>query len=64
MKTVKKAYVQSRIEDDAIKHVTSRFRKNSIKSFLIAEAIFDDLKHVYDDSNKKQSFLKEYRNLK
>jgi hypothetical protein len=56
--------VQSGIEDDVIQHVASRFRKNNIKSFLTAEAVFDDLKRVYDDSNRKQIFLKEYRNLK
>jgi hypothetical protein len=63
-KAVKKAYVQSRIEKNVIKHVTSRFRKNSIKSFLTAKAIFDDLKWVYDDSNRKQIFLKKYQDIK
>ncbi len=47
-----------------MKHLASRFKKDSIKSFLIAEEIFDDLNRVFDDSNKRVNALKAYRRLK
>ncbi len=62
--TSKKTYVRTRIDEDSMKHLASRFKKNSIKSFLIAEEIFDDLNRVFDDSNKRINALKAYRRLK
>jgi hypothetical protein len=47
-----------------MKHLASRFKKDSIKSFLIAEEIFDDLNRMFDDFNKKVNVLKTYRRLK
>jgi hypothetical protein len=64
IETNKKAYVRTRIDEDAMKHLTSRFKKNSIKSFMIVEKIFDDLNRVFDDLNKKINILKAYRRLK
>ncbi len=64
IETSKKTYVRTRIDEDAMKHLTSRFKKNSIKSFLIAEEIFDDLNRVFDDFNKRVNALKTYRRLK
>jgi hypothetical protein len=64
IETSKKAYVCTRINKDAIKHLASRFKKNSIKSFLIAKEIFDDLNRVFDDFNKRVNALKTYRRLK
>jgi hypothetical protein len=34
IETNKRAYVRTRIDEDAMKHLTSRFKKKSIKSFL------------------------------
>jgi hypothetical protein len=62
--TNKKTYVRTRIDEDSMKHLTSRFKKNSIKSFLIAEEIFDDLNRMFDDFNKRVNVLKTYRKLK
>ncbi len=62
--TSKKTYVRTRIDEDSMKHLTSRFKKNSIKSFLIVEEIFDDLNRMFDDFNKKVNVLKTYRRLK
>ncbi len=62
--TSKKTYVRTRIDEDSMKHLTSRFKKNSIKSFLIVEEIFDDLNRVFDDLNKRINALKAYRRLK
>jgi hypothetical protein len=47
-----------------MKHLTFRFKKNSIKSFLNAEKIFDDLNRVFDDSNRKVNVLKACKRLK
>jgi hypothetical protein len=59
-----KAYVRIRIEDDAMKHLTARFFKDSIKSYIIANEIFDDLYQIFDDSNRRINALKAYRRLK
>jgi hypothetical protein len=59
-----KAYIRIRIEDDAMKHLTTRFFKNSIKSYTIADEIFDDLYQIFDDSNRRTNALKTYRRLK
>jgi hypothetical protein len=47
-----------------MKHLSSRFKKDSIKSFLIAEEIFDDLNRIFEDSNKRVNVLKIYKRLK
>ncbi len=59
-----KAYVRIRIEDDAMKHLTLRFFKNFIKSYTIADEIFDDLYQIFEDSNRRTNVLKTYRRLK
>ncbi len=54
-----------------MKHLTSRFFKNSIKSYTIANEIFDDLyqifddlNQIFDDLNRRTNVLKAYRRLK
>jgi hypothetical protein len=59
-----KAYVRIRIGDDVMKHLISRFFKNSIKSYIISKEIFDDLYQIFDDSNRRTNALKTYRRLK
>jgi hypothetical protein len=59
-----KTCVRIRIDEDAMKHLTSRFFKNSIKSYIIANKIFDDLYQIFDDSNRRTNALKTYRRLK
>jgi hypothetical protein len=59
-----KAYVRIRIDDDVMKHLTTRFFKNSIKSYTIANEIFDDLYQIFHDSNRRTNALKIYRRLK
>jgi hypothetical protein len=61
--TSKKTYVRTRIDENSMKHLTSRFKKNSIKSFFIAEEIFDDLNRVFDDFNKRVNALKAYKTI-
>jgi hypothetical protein len=59
-----KTYVRIRIDDDVMKHLISRFFKNSIKSYIISKEIFDDLYQIFDDLNRRTNALKAYRRLK
>ncbi len=59
-----KTYMRIRIDDEVMKHFISRFFKNSIKSYIIAKKIFDDLYQIFDDSNRRINALKTYRRLK
>jgi hypothetical protein len=59
-----KAYVRIKIDDDVMKHLISRFFKNSIKSYIISKEIFDDLYQIFDDLNRRINALKTYRRLK
>jgi hypothetical protein len=59
-----KAYVRIRIEGDAMKHLISRFFKNSIKSYTTSKKIFENLYQIFDDSNRRTNALKVYRRLK
>jgi hypothetical protein len=47
-----------------MKHLIFRFFKISIKSYMIADEIFDDLYQIFDDSNRRINVLKAYRRLK
>jgi hypothetical protein len=62
--STEKAYVRTRIDGDAIRHLSSRFKKDSIKPFLSAEKIFEELNLIFDDSNKRINFMKAFRRLK
>ncbi len=53
-----------KIDEDAMKHLTSRFKKDLIKSFLIAKNVFDDLNKMFDGLNKYVNILKTYKRLK
>ncbi len=59
-----KTYVWIKIDDDVMKHLISRFFKNSIKSYIISKKIFDDLYQIFDDSNRRINALKTYKRLK
>jgi hypothetical protein len=59
-----KTHVRIRIDDDVMKHFIFRFFKNSIKSYIISEEIFDDLYQIFDDLNRRINALKIYRRLK
>ncbi len=59
-----KAYARIKIDDDVMKHLISRFFKNSIMSYIISKEIFDDLYQIFDDSNRRINALKTYRRLK
>ncbi len=59
-----KTYVRIKIDENVIKYLISRFFKNSIKSYITAKEIFDDLCQIFDDSNRRINVLKDYRRLK
>jgi hypothetical protein len=59
-----KTYVRIRIEDNAMKHLTFRFFKNFIKSYTIADEIFDDLYQIFENLNRRINVLKTYKRLK
>ncbi len=59
-----KTYVWIKSDDEAMKHFIFRFFKNSIKSYIIAKKIFDDLYQIFDDSNRRINALKTYRRFK
>ncbi len=59
-----KTYVRIKINDDAMKHLIYRFFKNSIKSYIIANEIFDDLYQIFNDLNRRINVFKAYRRLK
>jgi uncharacterized protein YktA (UPF0223 family) len=59
-----KMYVRIKIENNAMKHLTTSFFKNLIKSYTIANKIFDDLYQIFDDSNRRMNVLKIYRRFK
>ncbi len=63
-KTMKKTYVRTRLRGDAMKHLASRFKKDSIKSFDTAEEIFDEMNRIFEDPNKRMNVMKEFRRLK
>jgi hypothetical protein len=53
-----KTYLRIKIDDEAMKHLIFRFFKNSIKSYIIAKKIFDDLYQIFDDLNRFINALK------
>ncbi len=59
-----KTYVRIRIDDDAMKHLISRFFKDLIKLYIISKEIFDDLYQIFDDLNRRINALKTYKRLK
>ncbi len=59
-----KAYMQIKIDEDAMKHLIFRFFKNSIKSYIISKKIFDNLYLIFDDLNRRTNVSKAYRRLK
>jgi hypothetical protein len=55
---------RTRIDEETIRHLFSRFRKDSIKSFLSAEEILKELELIFCDSNKRVNFMKTFKRLK
>ena len=52
------------IDDDVVKHVRTRLRSDSDKSFKTVEEVLQMLIKMYENSNKKETMLKKFSNLK
>ena len=57
-------YLRAKIDDDAMKHLMSRFKPNSIKPFETVDEIYSALEEIFDDPNRRINALKKYRRLK
>jgi hypothetical protein len=61
--SLKKAYVQSRIEGAASQSLASRFRRNTTNPFRTANDILDELERLYSDPNRADTARREFRKL-
>ncbi len=61
--SLKKAYVQSRIEGAASQSLASRFRRNAANPFQTADEILDELERLYSDPNRADTARREFRKL-
>lgn len=57
------AYVESRLEEEADKHVAARSRQEARNPFTMAEEVFAVLFKAYGDSNRKYTATKKFRDL-
>ena len=66
IETNKIDYVRSQlaIDDDVVKHVRARLRSDSDKFFQTIEKVLQMLIKMYEDSNKKETILRKFSNLK
>ena len=53
-------YIDIRLDDESYKQVATRLNVDSLLFYLIVEKIFDDLKKVYADFNKLQTFMNAF----
>jgi hypothetical protein len=56
-------YIQSRVREDAIKHLTPRFRTTASNAFAQAEKILTVLNRIYGDPNRKITVTNALRKL-
>ncbi|THC86979.1 hypothetical protein EYZ11_013575 [Aspergillus tanneri] len=57
-------YVQSRLSGRAAEHAAPRFREDSGSQYRTADEIFDHLKSVFHDPNRKQNARRQLRDLR
>ena len=51
------------INDETMNHINARFKNNSTRLFQVVQKIFDDLYHIYEDSNRKLTVKKTFKEL-
>lgn len=61
---LKMAYVESRTEGNAAKHLEPRMRKDSPKPFLSSDEMLNTLEKIFDDPNRKLTALTQFRSLR
>ncbi len=57
------SYVHSRLFDDAVKITQARCKRDCVNLYKIIEDLLKELAQLFNDSNKKVNFHKEYYNL-
>jgi hypothetical protein len=57
------AYVSTRLDEEAYKHISARLNKNSSRRYLTIDEVFEDLKRVYADPNKMQTAMNAFTRL-
>ncbi len=60
---VKLSYVHSRLFDDAAEITQARCKHDCVNLYRIVEDLLKELAQLFDDSNKKVNFRREYYNL-
>lgn len=58
------AYVESRVEEDAHKHIAARSRPEARNPFTTAEEVFAVLFKAYGDTNRKHTAMNKFRDLR
>jgi hypothetical protein len=53
-------YVNTRLDEETYKHISTRLNKNFSRKYLIVNEIFEDLKRVYIDFNKMQTTMNAF----
>ena len=61
---LRKAYVENRVNGDAMRHMEARLRKGAAKPFETAEEMLELLERIYGDPNRKHTAMKAFRALR
>ncbi len=56
-------YVNTRLDEETYKHISTRLNKNFSRRYLIVNEIFENLKRVYVDLNKMQTTMNAFIRL-
>ncbi len=56
-------YVNTRLDEETYKHISTRLNKNFSRRYLIINEIFENLKRVYVDLNKMQTTMNAFIQL-
>ncbi len=56
-------YVNTKLNEEAYKHISTRLNKTSARRYLIVNEMFENLKRVYADSNKMQTTMNAFTRL-
>jgi hypothetical protein len=56
-------YVNTRLNEETYKHISTRLNKNFARRYLIVDKMFDDLKKINADSNKMQTTMNAFTRL-
>ena len=53
-------YINIWFDDESYKKIATRLNVDSLRFYFIVEKIFDDLKKIYADFNKLQTFINAF----